>query len=204
MSTPVNRLRRTVVVRPRRLFPSTFAPMRQRFRMLRSYIIETARRAAILLLTCAEEIFYVDDVMPHPTTTVCDEYITPTAVICNILSVIQNQNWWSTLFSERISIMVEQAITNPKSIQSQSYTKMHTLFSSSPSGDHTFDVVRKSMRAEVISAANVAETEKNQDYDRKHVLSSTLLEKYHGDTVNLIKTAQKLLTEVEVAMNSPY
>lgn len=98
--------------------------------------------------------------------------------------------------------MVEQAITNPKSIQSQSYTKMHTLFSSSPSGDHTFDVVRKSMRAEVISAANVAETEKNQDYDRKHVLSSTLLEKYHGDTVNLIKTAQKLLTEVEVAMNS--
>nr|BDV49828.1 MAG: wsv419-like protein [Penaeus semisulcatus pemonivirus] len=197
MPPPVNRFRQRVVLRPRRLFPSTFAPMHQRIRLLRFYIIETARRAAILLLTCTEELFYLDSVMPQ-LNTLGDERIAPKAVICSILSVIQNQNWWSFLFSERISRMVEQAIINPMLCQSH---RLQTLFSNYSSGDPTFDMVRDSMKAEVISVANVAGAE-DQDYDAKEGISPTLLYKCHSNTIELVKTAQKLLTEIEVAMNS--
>nr|BDT62454.1 MAG: wsv419-like protein [Melicertus latisulcatus pemonivirus] len=197
-----------LVLRPRRLFSSTFAPTHQRIAMLRSYIVETARRAAILLLTCAEELFFLDDFLPKKAHAHDDECITPKAVICSILSVLQIQNWWSTLFSERISRMVEQAITNPAT--SSQTIQLQTLFSGSSSGDPTFDIVRESMTAEMVSAAHLAGCQQQQqqqqqqqrDQSREEVFSPTLLNEYRDNATELVKTAQKLLTEIEVSMNS--
>ena len=174
-------------VTPSRKLTTLFIPFQQQLNQINIHCLETARRIAILILTCAAEVFWIDDV---PAINKESLHVTPKTVMRGLLTLIEHQKWWSGLFTERTARIVKKTI-NPECLK----PSLPSLFDQNISGDPILDKTRILMLAEVISYANPIDKETIQEDTNSQIEGN--IEGIVKNKTKIVLVAQHLFRELE-------